>query len=154
MAEIKKGGDQFSSRWGLMCTILGMAVGTGNIWRFPREVAKNNGGAFILMCFLALFIWAVPLICAESVFGKKTRMANAGAFKTLLGGKWTWVGAFCGMVCIMIGAYYAVVLGWVTKYLVLIFSGFLGTVKSGGIELTTATWNSFAMTPPAWESWM
>ena len=23
------------------------------------------------------------------LFGKKTRMANAGAFKTLLGGKWT-----------------------------------------------------------------
>ena len=71
------------------------------------------------MCFLALFIWAVPLICAESVFGKKTRMANAGAFKTLLGGKWIWVGAFCGMVCIMIKAYYAVVLGWVIKYLAL-----------------------------------
>lgn len=42
MAEIKKGGEQFSSRWGLLCTILGMAVGTGNIWRFPREVASNN----------------------------------------------------------------------------------------------------------------
>ena len=26
MAEIKKGGEQFSSRWGLLCTILGMAV--------------------------------------------------------------------------------------------------------------------------------
>ncbi len=88
MAEIKKGGEQFSSRWGLLCTILGMAVGTGNIWRFPREVASNNGGAFILICFLALFIWAVPLICSESVFGKKTRMANAGAFKALLGEKY------------------------------------------------------------------
>ena len=87
MAEIKKQGDQFSSRWGLLCTILGMAVGTGNIWRFPREVASNNGGAFILICFLALFIWAVPLITAESIFGKKTRMTNARAFKTLLGDK-------------------------------------------------------------------
>jgi len=89
MAEIKQGGEQFSSRWGLICTALGMAVGTGNIWRFPREVAGNNGGAFILVCFLAYFIWAVPLICAESVFGKKTRMANAGAFKVLLGNNWT-----------------------------------------------------------------
>jgi len=39
MAEIKQGGEQFSSRWGLIATILGMAVGTGNIWRFPRELA-------------------------------------------------------------------------------------------------------------------
>ena len=57
MAEIKQGGDQFGSRWGLICTVLGMAVGTGNIWRFPREVAGNNGGAFILICFFALFVW-------------------------------------------------------------------------------------------------
>lgn len=72
MAEIKNAaaGEQFSSRWGLLCTILGMAVGTGNIWRFPREVVGNDGGAFILMVFITLFIWAVPLICAESVFGK------------------------------------------------------------------------------------
>lgn len=154
MAEIKQGGEQFSSRWGLICTALGMAVGTGNIWRFPREVAGNNGGAFILVCFLAYFIWAVPLICAECVFGKKTRMANAGAFKVLLGDKWTWVGAFCGMVCIMLGSYYAVVLGWVMKYVALILTGFLTTVKAGGTDLTLEVWKNFATTPPSYEAWM
>jgi len=154
MAEIKEGGEQFSSRWGLICTALGMAVGTGNIWRFPREVAGNNGGAFILLCFLAYFIWAVPLICAESVFGKKTRMANAGAFKVLLGDSWTWIGAFCGMVCIMLGSYYVVVLGWVMKYIALIFSGFLTAVQTSGVELTSQVWKDFAMTPPSYEAWM
>lgn len=153
MAEIKKQGDQFSSRWGLLCTILGMAVGTGNIWRFPREVASNNGGAFILICFLALFIWAVPLITAESIFGKKTRMANAGAFKALLGDKYTWVGTFAGMVCIMLGCYYVVVLGWVMKYLALICTGFLGAVKTGGTEFAETTFKNFATTPPAFEAW-
>ncbi|MDY9921297.1 MAG: sodium-dependent transporter [Synergistota bacterium] len=154
MAEIKQGGDQFASRWGLIATVLGMAVGTGNIWRFPREVASNNGGAFILICFLALFIWAVPLICAESVFGKKTRMANAGAFKVLLGDNWTWVGAWCAMVCVMLGCYYVVVLGWVMKYLSLIFTGFLTQVQAGGTELTSEVWKNFATTPPAVEAWM
>ena len=152
MAEIKQSGDQFTSRWGLLCTILGMAVGTGNIWRFPREVAANNGGAFLIACFIGIMFWAVPLICAESVFGKKTRFANAGAFKALLGEKWTWIGAFCGMVCIMVGSYYGVVLGWVMKYFVLVCTGFLGQVAEGGVELTTATWNAFAMEPPAWEA--
>ncbi|NLD06220.1 MAG: sodium-dependent transporter [Synergistaceae bacterium] len=154
MAEIKQGGDQFASRWGLIATVLGMAVGTGNIWRFPREVASNNGGSFILICFLALFIWAVPLICAESIFGKKTRMANAGAFKVLLGDNWAWVGAWCAMVCIMLGCYYVVVLGWVMKYLALIFTGFLTQVQAGGTDLTTEVWKNFAVTPPATEAWM
>jgi len=158
MAEIKQGSDQFTSRWGLLCTVLGMAVGTGNIWRFPREVASQNGGAFIIATFIAIIIWAVPLITAESVFGKKTRMANAGAFKVLLGEKWTWMGAFCGMCCIMIGAYYGVVLGWVMRYLYLIATGFLSTVAAApdGVAVTTDTWNNFAMTAtlengsPAW----
>ncbi|MCE5201290.1 MAG: sodium-dependent transporter [Synergistaceae bacterium] len=154
MAEIKQGGDQFKSRWGLICTVLGMAVGTGNIWRFPREVASNGGGAFILICFLAYFIWAVPLICAESVFGKKTRMANAGAFKVLLGDKWSWVGGWCAMVCVMLGCYYVVVLGWVMKYLSLIFTGFLSQVKAGGTNLTAEVWKNFATTPPAVEAWV
>lgn len=156
MAEIKNAaaGEQFSSRWGLLCTILGMAVGTGNIWRFPREVVGNDGGAFILMVFITLFIWAIPLICAESVFGKKSRMANAGAFKVLLGGKWTWIGGFCFMVCMMLGSYYVVVLGWVMKYLYLIFTGFLSQVQSQGVALTTKTWNDFAMAVPAYEAWI
>ncbi|HPJ24656.1 MAG TPA: hypothetical protein PLA80_00715, partial [Synergistaceae bacterium] len=29
-----KGG--FATRWGLILAAIGMAVGTGNIWRFPR----------------------------------------------------------------------------------------------------------------------
>jgi NSS family neurotransmitter:Na+ symporter len=137
-----------------------MAVGTGNIWRFPREVAALGGGAFIIATFIAIILWAVPLITAESIFGKKTRMANAGAFKVLLGEKWTWVGAFCGMCCIMIGAYYGVVLGWVMRYLYLIATGFLSTVGAvsiaDGVDITTKSWTDFAMAAtlengaPAW----
>ena len=36
--------QQFSSRLGLILTTIGAAVGTGNIWRFPREAAANGGG--------------------------------------------------------------------------------------------------------------
>jgi NSS family neurotransmitter:Na+ symporter len=81
-------------------------------------------------------------------------MANAGAFKTLLGNKWTWVGAWAGMVCIMLGAYYVVVLGWVMKYIALILTGFLSDVRTGGVDLTAQVWKNFAMTPPSVEAWM
>jgi NSS family neurotransmitter:Na+ symporter len=138
-----------------------MAVGTGNIWRFPREVASLGGGAFIIATFIAIIIWAVPLITAESIFGKKSRMANAGAAKVLLGDKYTWVGAFCGAVCIFIGCYYGVVLGWVMKYLYLIATGFLSQLsvltQTDAVALSTETWQNFAMTGtfaegarPAW----
>ncbi len=35
---------------------LAWQFGTGNIWRFPREVASNNGGAFILICFCIIYL--------------------------------------------------------------------------------------------------
>ena len=41
-------GSVFTSRWTMMLVMLGMAVGTGNIWRFPRIVAKNGGGEFLI----------------------------------------------------------------------------------------------------------
>ena len=81
-------------------------------------------------------------------------MANAGAFKVLLGDKWTWMGAWAGMVCVMLGAYYVVVLGWVMKYLSLIATGFLTTVQTGGTDLTSQVWKDFALTPPSVEAWM
>ena len=34
---------RFSSRWGFLLSALGIAVGTGNIWRFPRIAASNGG---------------------------------------------------------------------------------------------------------------
>jgi NSS family neurotransmitter:Na+ symporter len=88
-------------------------------------------------------------------------MANAGAFKVMVGEKYTWMGAFAAIVCVMIGCYYGVVLGWVLRYLYLIATGFLSQVAAvpvtEGVKITTEAWNNFAMTAtfaegarPAW----
>ena len=34
---------------GYIAAALGMCIGTGNVWRFPRVCAANGGGAFISM---------------------------------------------------------------------------------------------------------
>ena len=34
--------DQFSGRMGLIFATIGAAIGTGNIWRFPRMVGANG----------------------------------------------------------------------------------------------------------------
>ncbi len=57
--------ETFSSRWGLIVTILGMAVGTGNIWRFPRILAVNEGGAFLIPWIIFLFTWSIPILVVE-----------------------------------------------------------------------------------------
>ena len=39
--------DEFSGRMGLIFAAIGAAIGTGNIWRFPRMVGANEGLSLI-----------------------------------------------------------------------------------------------------------
>ena len=42
----------------MLLAMLGMAVGTGNIWRFPRIAASNGGGEFLIAWIAFLFLWS------------------------------------------------------------------------------------------------
>jgi NSS family neurotransmitter:Na+ symporter len=106
----------FSSRWSLIIATIGIAVGTGNIWRFPRVVAQNGGGSFLIPWVIFLLVWSVPLIIAEFAIGKSTRMGPIGAISKTAGKKFTWMGAFIVLVSTAIMFYYSVVTGWCLKY--------------------------------------
>ena len=111
------GGERFT-RWGLILSAIGMAVGTGNIWRFPRVAAENGGGAFLIAWVLFLFAWAIPLLLIEFALGRTTRKGPAGAIGTLIGDKYNWIGVFVGLVTCFITFYYSVVTGWCFRYFV------------------------------------
>ena len=49
--------DEFSGRMGLIFAAIGAAIGTGNIWRFPRMVGANDGGTFLIPWLFFLFVW-------------------------------------------------------------------------------------------------
>ena len=67
----------FSSEISTILTTLGGAVGTGNIWRFPRILARNcrQGGAlgFVLIWALSLFFWSIPMVILEYAFGRHSK---------------------------------------------------------------------------------
>ena len=71
--------ESFSSRPGLILAALGMAVGTGNIWRFPRILSQNGGGAFIIAWLVFLFTWSILLVIAEFGSGRGARKGCIGA---------------------------------------------------------------------------
>jgi NSS family neurotransmitter:Na+ symporter len=131
--------ETFSSRWALLVSVLGIAVGTGNIWRFSRIVAQNGGGSFLIPWIIFLLIWSIPLIILEFTIGKYTRKGPVGAFVQLAGEKYAWMGGFVVFVSTAIMFYYSVVTGWCLKYLTAIFTDGLLMVND-----YSEYWNNFS----------
>ena len=130
----------FSSRWAMMLAMLSMAVGTGNIWRFPRIVANNGGGEFLVAWVICLFTWSIPLILIEFGMGRMTRLGPVGAFVRTLGQKSAWMGGFIAFVAIAIMAYYSVVTGWTLRYAL---AAGLGELSG---ENSVSFWRAFSTT--------
>lgn len=122
----------FSSKLAMILTCMGMAVGTGNIWRFPREVARNGGGEFLVPWLLFLFLWSVPLLMIELSVGQRTRRGPFGAFANLLGNKFAWMGGFISICAMMIMCYYAVITGWTFRYFALAVTGSMNALDYDG----------------------
>ncbi len=139
--------QRFGSRAGLLLSALGIAVGTGNIWRFPRIAAQNGGeegaGALILAWVLFLLLWSIPLIIAEYLIGRKFRYGVLGSFVKGIGKSFAWMGAFVAFVATAISFFYAVIVGWAFYYFVqmLLYPLPLNNEASLGV------WNTFHTSP-------
>ena len=127
----------------MILAMLSMAVGTGNIWRFPRIVASNDGGSFIVAWICFLFLWSVPLLIVEFAMGKGTRTGTVGAFVRIMGRQYAWMGAWVAWCAIAIMFYYAVVAGWTLRFTAAAVTGELAGSVPGQV------WNGFAYTPAA-----
>jgi len=122
----------------MMLAMLGMAVGTGNIWRFPRIAASNGGGSFLVAWVVFLLLWSIPLILVEFAMGRETRYGPIGAFARLAGPRFAWMGAWIAWTATAIMFYYTVVMGWTIRYFWASLSGELSGAEPGGV------WDSFA----------
>jgi NSS family neurotransmitter:Na+ symporter len=100
----------------MLLAMMGMAVGTGNVWRFPRIAASNGGGSFLVAWVVFLLLWSIPLLILEFGMGKGTRYGPIGAFAKTLGPKFGWMGAWVAFVATAIMCYYSVVMGWTLRF--------------------------------------
>ena len=82
--------EKFGSRLGFILISAGCAIGLGNVWRFPYIVGKYGGAAFLLIYFLFLIIFGIPIMVMEFSVGRASRKSVAGAFRVLepKGTKW------------------------------------------------------------------
>ncbi|WP_348686220.1 sodium-dependent transporter [Rheinheimera aquimaris] len=108
---------EFSSRIGFILAASGSAVGLGNIWGFPAQVASNGGAAFVLMYLILAFLLAYPVLMAEFLIGRATESNVVDALGKVSKGLSGRLVGMWGIVTVsLILAFYGIVGGWMLAY--------------------------------------
>lgn len=118
---------EFSTRIGFILAAAGSAVGLGNIWGFPTQVASNGGAAFVLVYIILAFVLAYPVLMAELIIGRATRANMVDALGQVTGhkiGRATGVWGFITVSLIL--SFYAIVAGWMISHCIEALMSFVG----------------------------
>ena len=135
--QVPQARETFASRFGTLMTFIGVAVGLGNVWRFPYMVGRFGGAAFVLVYVVVAVVIGVPALMAEFALGRYSRRGPVGAFSAgrLPFGKF--VGWFFFAVVTAATGYYTAVIGWV------LYHAAAQIASTFGVEL-----NASAILPP------
>jgi NSS family neurotransmitter:Na+ symporter len=127
--------ETFGSRLGLLATMVGLAVGLGNVWRFPYMVGQFGGGAFLVVYLAIAALVGVPALMGEWALGRHTRRGPLGAFnRVALPGASVVSWVLLGIVWFAV-AYYTNAIGWVVFHAVAELGAPLGRPVDASIIL-------------------
>ncbi len=106
------GRETFATRFGTVASMIGVAIGLGNLWRFPYMTGEFGGAAFVAFYLVVVAAIGVPGLMAEWTLGRHTRRGPVGAFERadLPGGRalgWLFFLGVAGAT-----GYYTGVIGW------------------------------------------
>ena len=149
MAINKSKPARWSSPFVFILAATGAAVGLGNIWKFPYEVASQGGSAFVLTYVVCLILLGIPLLIAEMCLG---RLGRANPIKTLYNlakeeghsTKWRYLGWLNIATLIGVLSFYSVVAGWSIKYLI---ASIMGTFNHIDNQQLNAFWQQTMANP-------
>ncbi|MEE4174240.1 MAG: sodium-dependent transporter [Xanthomonadales bacterium] len=106
-----KSQPRFSSRFTTLLAMAGLAIGLGNVWRFPYMMGQHGGSAFLLVYAAFMLLLAAPAFAAELSLGRATRSGPVAAFQSAFGKRW---GGLAGLLALSAAfvatCYYSVVI--------------------------------------------
>lgn len=118
----KKDGGGFSGQIGFVLAAAGSAVGVGNLWRFPYLAAKDGGGLFLIIYLILVVTFGFTLLTSDIAIGRKTKKSSIYAYAQMRP-KWKFLGIITFFVPVLIMTYYAVIGGWISKFIVTYVTG-------------------------------
>ena len=114
--------SSFTGQLGFVFAAAGSAVGVGNLWRFPFLAAKDGGGVFLLIYLVLIFTVGFVLLTTDIAIGRRTGKSAIYAYESM-NRKWKFLGVITFFVPVLIMTYYAVIGGWILKYILLFVTG-------------------------------
>ncbi|GCC31948.1 hypothetical protein chiPu_0010408 [Chiloscyllium punctatum] len=107
--------DVWTSQTDYLLSMIGYAVGLGNIWRFPYLAFKNGGGAFVLPYITMLAFAGLPVFFLECSLGQFSSLGPVLVWKAvpILQG----VGITMVFVSTFVALYYNCIIGYTVYYL-------------------------------------
>lgn len=112
----------FSGQVGFVFAAAGSAVGVGNLWRFPYLAAKDGGGLFLIIYLVLVVTVGSTLLTTDIAIGRKTGKSAIYAYESMRK-KWKFLGVITFFVPVLIMTYYAVIGGWILKYITIYLAG-------------------------------
>ena len=127
--KVNSSGEPDRAVWGnhfeYFLSSLGLAVGLGNLWRFPYVCYQYGGGTFILCYLFMLLLVGLPIFFMEMVFGQYAGLSATKIYGRLAPGL---RGMGMGVVTIptIVNFYYTVIMAYAFYFL---FMGFTANEK-------------------------
>ena len=108
--------SQWNSRVAFLLSMIGAAVGLGNIWRYSYVVYSHGGGTFFIPYLIAILIMGIPFLILEYGIGYR----HKDSFSNILKGinpKLEYVSWALVLIIYFVLIYYLVIVSWDLVYL-------------------------------------
>ncbi|NKB35601.1 MAG: hypothetical protein GKR93_00340 [Gammaproteobacteria bacterium] len=118
--------EKFSSFFASLMATAGLAIGLGNVWRFPYMMGSYGGSAFLILFVIFITFMSLPALMAEWALARETKQGTIGAFQASFGIRSGRIVGYMLLFSVTVaGGYYLAVIGniYYSTWFV-IFNGF------------------------------
>ncbi|XP_027703033.1 sodium- and chloride-dependent neutral and basic amino acid transporter B(0+) [Vombatus ursinus] len=105
----------WSQKSDYLLSMIGYAVGLGNVWRFPYLTYQNGGGAFLIPYAIMLALAGLPLFFLECSLGQFASLGPVSIWRVLP--LFQGVGITMILISIFVTIYYNVIIAYSLYYL-------------------------------------